>query len=219
MAPKTVRIGALVDISQYDDGDFPEAADFDGQPVKIGASTAGDEAVRQDQLPTLGNIVSASANITDHAVVRGDGGSKGIQGSQVTIDDAGSMTLPAGQTVDGMDPSAHIADPSAHHIKYTDVEARAAINNIFGSDGKADADIDLDAQVLKQGGIQVVGAQQLAEADAAAVSAISLGAGADTVDRTTFNTDLSTLVTEINAVRTTLNNLLAKLRTHGLIDT
>ena len=67
--------------------------------------------------------------------------------------------------------------------------------------------------------IQVVTDQQAVEADAAAISAIVVGAGADTIDLATFNTDLGTLVTEINAVRTTLNNLLAKLRTHGLIDT
>ena len=67
--------------------------------------------------------------------------------------------------------------------------------------------------------IQVVTDQQAAESDVGAVSAIALGAGGDSVDRTTFNTDLSTLVTEINAIRTTLNNLLAKLRVHGLIDT
>jgi hypothetical protein len=74
-------------------------------------------------------------------------------------------------------------------------------------------------QGLQVNGIQVVTDQQAAEADVAAVSAISLGAGSDQVDRTTFNTDLGTLVTEINAIKTKLNNLLAKLRTHGLIDT
>ncbi len=31
-----------------------------------------------------------------------------------------------------------------HHAKFTAAEARAAINNIFGSDGKADAQIDMD---------------------------------------------------------------------------
>lgn len=42
----------------------------------------------------------------------------------------------------------HRLNASAHHSKYTDAEARAAINNIFGSDGKADADIDLDTHKL-----------------------------------------------------------------------
>jgi len=36
--------------------------------------------------------VTAGANITDHSVVRGDGGVKGIQGSGVIIDDTGNVT-------------------------------------------------------------------------------------------------------------------------------
>jgi hypothetical protein len=60
-------------------------------------------------------------------------------------------------------------------------------------------------------------APQAAEADAGAASAISLAAGADHVDRAAFNTALGTLVSEINGIRTTLNNLLAKLRTLVLI--
>ncbi len=35
-----------------------------------------------------------------------------------------------------------------HHDKYTDVNARASINSIFGSDGKADKTIDLDGNDL-----------------------------------------------------------------------
>jgi len=59
--------------------------------------------------------------------------------------------------------------------------------------------------------------KQAHEADAAAVSAISLGAGADTVDRATFNTALGTLVTETNAIKTTLNSVLAKLEALNLL--
>ncbi|GAI65585.1 unnamed protein product, partial [marine sediment metagenome] len=33
---------------------------------------------------------------------------------------------------------------------YTDAQARAAINDIFGADGKADADIDLDSHILRK---------------------------------------------------------------------
>jgi hypothetical protein len=78
---------------------------------------------------------------------------------------------------------------------------------------------DAEFHTVKCQANQVIGARQTAEADAGAVSAISLGTGSDQVDRATFNTNLTTLVTEINAIKTTLNNLLAKLRTHGLIAT
>lgn len=43
----------------------------------------------------------------------------------------------------------------AHHTKYSDAEARAAINDIFGSDGKADKDIDLDSNELITGRVKV----------------------------------------------------------------
>lgn len=52
--------------------------------------------------------------------------------------------------------STHKGDASAHHAKYTDVNARAAINNIFGADGKADADIDLDGHDLINGTVDGV---------------------------------------------------------------
>ncbi len=42
----------------------------------------------------------------------------------------------------------HNADTVIHHIKYTDVNARDAINNIFGADGKADAGINMDKHFL-----------------------------------------------------------------------
>lgn len=40
--------------------------------------------------------VTAAANITDHAIVRGDGGAKGVQGSGILIDDSDNLTLPDG---------------------------------------------------------------------------------------------------------------------------
>lgn len=66
---------------------------------------------------------------------------------------------------------------------------------------------------------QVVGAQQPAEANSLGTTAISVGAGSDAIDLATFNTDLGTFRDECEAIATKLNNLLAKLRTHGLIAT
>jgi len=42
------------------------------------------------------------------------------------------------------DYSTHINSANAHHTRYTDLESRAAINGIFGSDGIADKDINMD---------------------------------------------------------------------------
>jgi hypothetical protein len=96
-------------------------------------------------------------------------------------------------------------------------------NLTIESDSVLNQDLTTDANptfnTLLIQGTKVLDAQQSAEADAAAVSAIALSAGADTVDLAAFNTALTTLVTEINALKTKLNNALAKLRTHGLIAT
>lgn len=171
MAVKTVRVGTQADIIQFDDGDFSEAIDTDNMPIKIGQSAAADNAIRQDELSGApADTVSSSANIGDNKAVRGDGGAKAVQDSDLTIKDGGDVSIPTGKGYQVND-------------------------------------------------IQVVTNQQAAESNAAAVSAISMTAGANTIDITTVDADLATLVTEINAIRTTLNNLLAKLRTHGLIDT
>ena len=58
-------------------------------------------------------------------------------------------------------------------------------------------------------GNRVVGARQAAEPDVSTTSSL---VGSDTVER-------SVLLTSINALETKINNLLAKLRTHGLIAT
>ena len=48
--------------------------------------------------------VTAAANVTDNAVVRGDGGGKGVQSSATALDDSGNLTtanataIPAGGT-------------------------------------------------------------------------------------------------------------------------
>ena len=55
-----------------------------------------------DKIETLGGggDVTAAANITDHALVRGDGGAKGIQDSGIIIDDTDNMS---GVTLDDFD--------------------------------------------------------------------------------------------------------------------
>jgi len=170
MAIRQVRIGGNPNIVQYDDADFPNALETD-HTIKVGtAPTINDEVLRYQDMPVPGSGVGAAANITDHAIVRGEGGAKAVQDSLATIDDTGSQNIPTGQG-------------------------------------------------YKVNAIQVVTDQQLPEADAVAISAIVVSAGADTIDIAATNNDLITLVTEINNLKTKINNLLTKLRTHGLIDT
>ena len=56
------------------------------------ALEADENFVSDAQLAALASHVSSSAVITDHAIVRGDGGAKGVQDSIPTIDDAGVIT-------------------------------------------------------------------------------------------------------------------------------
>ena len=170
MAIKTISIGGATDVYRFDDAVTPYAVETDAQIKVDTAPTLNDEVVRLQDIPGLAEIVSAAANITDHAIVRGDGGVKKVQDSPVTIDDAGNVDIPTGQG-------------------------------------------------LQVNSTQVVTDQQLAEANAAAISAVTVTAGAQTIDIAATDVTLAILVTEINALRTTVNNLLAKLRTHGLIDT
>ena len=51
------------------------------------------ERLMQVRRGTAADGVTASANITDHSIARGDGGAKGIQGSGLYITDAGNLLL------------------------------------------------------------------------------------------------------------------------------
>jgi len=84
----------------------------------------------------------------------------------------------------------------------------------------------LDTATLKISGTQVIGAQQTAEANASAptaITAVTSGATAVTsngaTDLDTVSASLVTLENEVTLLTTKVNNLLAKLRTHGIIAT
>ena len=62
--------------------------------------------------------VTAAANITDNAVVRGDGGAKGVQTSTVLVSDAGEMTNPS-QPAFSAYASANILDVTGNGTIYT----------------------------------------------------------------------------------------------------
>ena len=67
----------------------------------------------------------------------------------------------------------------------------------------------VDTDAYKSGGTQVLGAQQAAEGDLGASGDMD---GSDTVNEATLETALSNIETKVN-------NILAKLRTHGIIAT
>ena len=90
----------MKDIHQYDDGDFDSAIETD-HTIKVGtAPTVNNEVLRYQDIPALGTILSSTNVITDNSIVRGDGGTRGVQGSLATISDAGTINIPAGQSYD-----------------------------------------------------------------------------------------------------------------------
>ena len=98
MAIVSIRIGGADAIFSYDDGDFDSSFESTA-PIKAGAPVDPNDVVILSGLPALANVVSAAANITNHAVVRGDGGAKGVQDSLVIISDTGGVTIPNGLTI------------------------------------------------------------------------------------------------------------------------
>ena len=106
-----------------------------------------------DNLITIANLldvevdkddVIADAVLTDHAIVRGDGGVRNVQDSLVIIDDTGNIILTALATVDGIDISVHAANVNAHHaqvhtIVSHDTGATGAELDTLSDDSMADA--------------------------------------------------------------------------------
>lgn len=74
-----------------------------------------------DAIEGSGGDVTAASTITDHALVRGDGGAKGVQSSPITMGDTGVLAFPAGvrqtfvpdATSAGVNVGAVAGDPSA----------------------------------------------------------------------------------------------------------
>ncbi|GAG10252.1 unnamed protein product, partial [marine sediment metagenome] len=99
MALQTVRIGSADNIYQYDDADFDCGVETTAQ-IKAGlAPVDATDVLRLSDVPGLATMVTSAAVITNHAIVRGDGGARGIQDSLASITDAGDITIPDGQTI------------------------------------------------------------------------------------------------------------------------
>jgi len=63
----------------------------------------------------------------------------------------------AGLSGESIELAAHKILPSIHHVRFTPGEARDAINNIFGADGRANANINLDGHKLENVAAAVFG--------------------------------------------------------------
>ena len=108
MALKQGRLGSLTDIIQYDDAVHVTAMDVD-DPIRVNAAPVNAaDVLRLADMPAGGTVITSTAVIADHAVVRGDGGGRIVQDSNISVDDVGNPTIGIGAagvdyaiTVDG----------------------------------------------------------------------------------------------------------------------
>ncbi len=111
MATVTIRIGNSDNVLQYDDGEFPSAIETT-EPLNAGSPVNPSDVLILGTTGVTGVVGPATS--TDHAIVRFNGtDGTTIQNSLVTIDDAGSFTLPAGEGIGiGTAPSyaLHVVD-------------------------------------------------------------------------------------------------------------
>jgi hypothetical protein len=101
MALRQIRIGGNTDILQYDDGDYDKSIEVEDPISCTSAPVDGSDVLRKDDMPAIGEVVSSTNVIPDNAVVRGDGGARKIQGSNVLIDDSDKETIPGGAHIGG----------------------------------------------------------------------------------------------------------------------
>ena len=179
----------------------------DASPVNdAGLLFDGVAAPNQAQVITTGQLNVATAPVADGNVLRWDDLDSGL---------VGDVSGPAGAT----DNAVARFDGATGKLLQDSVVLVDNTGNVTGVvDLTASGDVKLaTGKALIVNSIQVVSDQQAAEPDVAAVSAVTVTAGAQTIDITATDATLATMVTEINAIKTKLNNLLAKVRTHGLI--
>lgn len=100
--------------------------------------------------------VTSTAVIADNALVRGDGGVRGIQGSLATINDAGTISIPEDQglNIGGASVIARLSGGNWYAFGVTGIQNRIRGNNVliqddlvtfFSAGGKANFDATMIA--------------------------------------------------------------------------
>ena len=157
-----------------------------------------------------GGDVSAAANLTDNAIVRGDGGAKGVQDSGVLIDDSdnvsgiGNLTLSG--TVDGRDVAADGSLLDAHKSRHmpggADILQMSATDKILGRETAGAGNVE-EIACTSAG-------RALIDDGNAAVQRITLGLGSVAVEDVPLPVSKGgTMQTTIQAAINTLSNVAA----------
>jgi len=208
--------------------DVLSAAEF-ANMVTAGGYDYGNELVRLDEIRTVAvaDIDNPATELADYAGAAAGATLVAYQADAAT--DFATLYVWDSADSGGADSPYVVAGSSGYWV---------AVAGVY-KDGAATFKGDLGTTgVVRVDGTQVVGNQQAhiadgatdADAAVAAISAVTLTAGAETVDITATNSTLATMVSEINALKsayntlagkyntlaTQFNTLLSQLETHGL---
>lgn len=192
----------------------------------VGPGSATDNAVARFDLTTGKIVQNSTVTIDDSGNIATSGT---VDGRDVSTDGAKLDGIGAGADVVGPGSSTDNAVPRFDSTTGKILQGSAVIigdtNNVTGVVDLSCTNVDA-VTAYKVGGTQVLATQQAAESDAAAPTNYTAHAsGAVTVtsnaatDLDTTAAALATLENEVTALTTTVNNLLAKVRTHGIIAT
>jgi hypothetical protein len=158
----------LGDLLVYDGSDFVRLPiGSDGQFLK--ADSTDPEGVTWDTI-TAGGDVSAASNIADNAIVKGDGGAKGVQQSGITCDDSnnvsgiGNITLTGtvdgrdvatdGSKLDGIATGATANQTDAYLLSRANHTGTQTASTISDFDTEVSNNTDVDANTTKLAGIE-----------------------------------------------------------------
>jgi len=130
MARKFVTLGSMVNMHLFDDTGPSAYAIITDSQLSVATQAANPtEVLRLADIGTLIGDVVGPAGATDNAICRFDTNTgKLIQNSLVTINNAGSISLPGGQTVDGVDISVHASNNNAHHAQVHTYPSHSDVN-------------------------------------------------------------------------------------------
>lgn len=130
--------------------------------------------------------------------------------------DTGLMKVTAGtgditsQVIEGTDSQIIIVE-TADKITISTPQDIATDSSPTFVDMNLTGDLKLESgNAVKINDVECLTGQASYEANASAVSAISVVSGIDTIDISSLNTSLSTLVSEINALKDKINNIISK---------
>lgn len=212
MATQILRIGSIAGIS-YDDGDFDSAVETD-QPIKAGTPVDATDVIRLEDL--AGRLLSpvsvvAIANPTELNSVAGVLGALVLVYQIVGATGLNEYTLYAYDASGPAVNAPYIMDADgAGDERWIAVAGKYAVQNY-----------DIDGVFLVSG-TQVVGPQAVAEANIASgaiTDPVDAPADADALRDDLVANAIAEIGANFTALDTKINNILAKLRTHGLFDT